>query len=102
MQNFIPFGPSFKIRTKKDNHKSNVKQTVVSLFNLHTGDIVGVSISKSDGNTEQLASGIVSRVTPASVSVAFDESHDSLELEDDAQYKLVKLANDVTYKRLKR
>ena len=62
---------------------------------------MGVALSQGDSSQEQLASGIVSRVTQSAVSVAFDESFDTVELDDSAQYRLVKLANDVTYKRLK-
>ena len=47
-------------------------------------------------------SGVVSRVLPASVQVAFEESEDVFSLEDDKQYRLTKLANDVTYRRMKR
>ena len=49
-----------------------------------------------------IASGIVTRVSQSAVSVAFEESYDGLNIDDSAQYKLVKLANDVTYRRLKR
>lgn len=46
-----------------------------------------------------LGSGVVSRVASKSIDVAFEENMD---LDEDAQFKLVKLANEVTYKRLKR
>lgn len=69
---------------------------------LSKGDIVGLSLSKSDQSNETIASGIVSRVGQAVVHVAFDENLDQQDLDGDQQYKLVKLANDVTYKRLKR
>jgi len=50
-----------------------------------------------------IASGVVSHVTSTSLSVAYDGQHDMLlELDNTAQYKLVKLANDVTYRRLLR
>jgi len=50
-----------------------------------------------------IASGVVSNVTTKSLSVAFDGQHDMLlELDNSAYYKLVKLANDVTYRRLLR
>ena len=71
------------------------------LFNLK-GDIIGLSLSKSDEGNETIASGIVSRVEQTAIHVAFDETLDQQELDSDQQYKLVKLANDVTYKRLKR
>jgi len=67
------------------------------------GDIVGVALSSSIGLSELIASGVVSRVTPSSVNVAYDGQHDALlELDDNCRYKLVKLANDVTYRRLLR
>ena len=43
----------------------------------------------------------MARISATAVSVAFEESHDTLALDDQAQYKLLKLANDVTYKRIK-
>ena len=67
------------------------------------GDIVGLALSSSHGLSELIASGVVSRVTPTSVSVAYDGQHDTLlELDDSSHYKLVKLANDITYRRLLR
>lgn len=66
------------------------------------GDIAGLSVSSSEPSGEQIASGIVSKVTQTSVSVAFEEQHDVFSLDDQTKYKLMKLANNVTYKRLKR
>ncbi|KAK2493623.1 hypothetical protein MC885_008398, partial [Smutsia gigantea] len=63
-----------------------------------SGDIVGLY----DEGT-QLATGILTRITQKSVTVAFDESHDfRLSLDRETSYRLLKLANDVTYKRLKK
>ncbi|XP_011383089.1 DNA-binding protein SMUBP-2 isoform X3 [Pteropus vampyrus] len=63
-----------------------------------SGDIVGLY---DEGG--QLATGVLTRVTQKSVTVAFDESHDfQLSLDQEKSYRLLKLANDVTYKRLKR
>uniref|UniRef100_A0A452UVW1 DNA-binding protein SMUBP-2 n=1 Tax=Ursus maritimus TaxID=29073 RepID=A0A452UVW1_URSMA len=63
-----------------------------------SGDIVGLYDEGS-----QLATGILTRVTQRSVTVAFDESHDfQLSLDREQSYRLLKLANDVTYKRLKK
>lgn len=51
----------------------------------------------------QLATGVLTRITQKSVTVAFDESHDfQLSLDRENTYRLLKLANDVTYKRLKK
>ncbi|XP_045870917.1 DNA-binding protein SMUBP-2 [Meles meles] len=63
-----------------------------------SGDIVGLYDEGS-----QLATGILTRITQRSVTVAFDESHDfQLSLDREQTYRLLKLANDVTYKRLKK
>ncbi|XP_005384320.1 PREDICTED: DNA-binding protein SMUBP-2 [Chinchilla lanigera] len=66
-----------------------------------SGDIVGLYDTANEGR--QLATGILTRITQKSVSVAFDESHDlQLTLDRESVYRLLKLANDVTYKRLKK
>lgn len=63
-----------------------------------SGDIVGLY---DEGG--QLATGILTRIMQRSVTVAFDESHDfQLSLDRERAYRLLKLANDVTYKRLKK
>ncbi|XP_072646339.1 DNA-binding protein SMUBP-2-like isoform X4 [Canis lupus baileyi] len=63
-----------------------------------SGDIVGLY---DEGN--QLATGILTRITQRSVTVAFDASHDfQLSLDRERAYRLLKLANDITYKRLKK
>ncbi|XP_077718871.1 DNA-binding protein SMUBP-2-like isoform X4 [Canis aureus] len=65
-----------------------------------SGDIVGLY---DEGN--QLATGILTRITQRSVTVAFDASHDfqlSLDRDRERAYRLLKLANDITYKRLKK
>ncbi|NXG50364.1 SMBP2 protein, partial [Psilopogon haemacephalus] len=65
------------------------------------GDIVG--LYESAGQGELLSTGIVSRLTSKAVTVAFEESQQGLpSLERDSSYRLLKLANDVTYHRLKR
>ena len=64
------------------------------------GDIVG--LGWLSGDIKNIASGIVSRVTETAVTVAFEETADSLTFDDDGPFKLVKLANDVTHKRIKR
>lgn len=66
------------------------------------GDIVGVYDTAGISAVSQLGTGVVTRVTQSAVSVAFDESHDGLGLDGEALYNLLKLANDVTYKRLKK
>ncbi|KAF5907620.1 DNA-binding protein SMUBP-2, partial [Clarias magur] len=64
------------------------------------GDIVGLYESEGCSQSNQLSSGVVTRVTQTTITVAFDETHDGLNLESDALYNIMKLANDVTYKRL--
>uniref|UniRef100_G1TSN3 Helicase SMUBP-2/HCS1 1B domain-containing protein n=1 Tax=Oryctolagus cuniculus TaxID=9986 RepID=G1TSN3_RABIT len=66
-----------------------------------SGDIVGLYDTASEGG--QLATGILTHLTQKSVTVAFDEGHDlQLGLDRDGSYRLLKLANDVTYKRLRK
>ncbi|XP_062918240.1 DNA-binding protein SMUBP-2 isoform X2 [Mobula hypostoma] len=69
--------------------------------NFGPGDIVGLYDNQGSTSLDQLASGVVTRITQKSVTVAFDESSDQLNFDNDSSYKLLKLANDVTYKRLK-
>ncbi|XP_060555753.1 DNA-binding protein SMUBP-2-like [Ruditapes philippinarum] len=68
------------------------------------GDIIGLNTSQGDNQSDSLGSGLVTKVSQSAVSVAFDESQDLFSLDDGPSdyYKLTKLANDVTYKRLKR
>ncbi|NXT00568.1 SMBP2 protein, partial [Jacana jacana] len=65
------------------------------------GDIVGLYHSAGWG--EPLSTGVVTRVTSKAVTVAFEESRDGmLSVDRESPYRLLKLANDVTYNRLKR
>ncbi|KYO41590.1 DNA-binding protein SMUBP-2 [Alligator mississippiensis] len=65
------------------------------------GDIVGLYESTDQG--DPLSTGIVTHVTPKLVTIAFEESRDGLlSLDRESSYRLLKLANDVTYKRLKK
>lgn len=75
---------------------------MTSFMALVPGDIVGLYESEGCSQPNQLCSGVVTRVTQASITVAFDEAHDGLNLESDGPYNIMKLANDVTYKRLTR
>ncbi|XP_028287550.1 DNA-binding protein SMUBP-2 [Parambassis ranga] len=65
------------------------------------GDIVGLYDTSGCTAASQISTGIVTRVSQTSVSVAFDDFKDGLSFDFDAQYNLLKLANDVTYKRMK-
>lgn len=78
----------------------------LSLPWLHTcitcpsGDIVGVF---SNGQTQQLVSGIVVKSSETVVGVAFEDLPEELNWSNHGNtLQLVKLANDVTYKRMKR
>uniref|UniRef100_A0A8C4TQN8 DNA-binding protein SMUBP-2 n=1 Tax=Falco tinnunculus TaxID=100819 RepID=A0A8C4TQN8_FALTI len=65
------------------------------------GDIVG--LYDSAGHNNPLSTGIVTRITSKAVTVAFEESRDGmLSLDRECSYRLLKLANDVTYNRLKK
>lgn len=64
------------------------------------GDIVGLYESDGCNQPNQLCSGVVTRVTQTSVTIAFDDTQDGSGLDSDGLYNLMKLANDVTYKRL--
>ncbi|XP_040895261.1 DNA-binding protein SMUBP-2 [Toxotes jaculatrix] len=65
------------------------------------GDIVGLYDTGGCSTASQIGTGIVTKVSQGSVSVAFDDSKDGLSLDTDALYSLLKLANDITYKRMK-
>lgn len=78
-----------------------MSRIVCNRASVSAGDIVGLYDAANEGS--QLATGILTRITQKSVSVAFDESHDcQLSLDRESSYRLLKLANDVTYKRLKK
>ncbi|KAG1944906.1 DNA-binding protein SMUBP-2 [Pimephales promelas] len=64
------------------------------------GDIIGLYQSEGQSQPSELGSGVVTRVTQASLTVAFDDTQDSLNLDRDGLYNLMKLANNVTYRRL--
>ncbi|XP_077177380.1 DNA-binding protein SMUBP-2 isoform X2 [Paroedura picta] len=65
------------------------------------GDIVG--LYEMAGQGVQLTTGIVTRMSPKSIVIAVDEPQNGLvSLDQENSYRLLKLANDVTYKRLKK
>ena len=69
---------------------------------ISSGDILGLrpcSAQSSDCDLDNV-SGVVTKVTSVSVSVAFSETWDHLNLDESLLYTLVKLANDITHKRL--
>lgn len=65
------------------------------------GDIVG--LYETAGQGDQLSTGLVTRIAPKSITIAIDEPQSNLvSLDQGNSYRLLKLTNDVTYKRLKR
>ncbi|NXU76615.1 SMBP2 protein, partial [Oreotrochilus melanogaster] len=65
------------------------------------GDIVGLYDSAGQG--DPLSSGVITGVTPRAVTVAFEESQEGLpSLDPEGSYRLLKLANDVTYNRMRK
>ncbi|XP_016320927.1 DNA-binding protein SMUBP-2-like [Sinocyclocheilus anshuiensis] len=64
------------------------------------GDIIGLYQAEGQDQPSQLGSGVATRVTQASLTVAFDDTQDGMNLDRDGLYNLMKLANDVTYRRL--
>ncbi|XP_071796119.1 DNA-binding protein SMUBP-2-like [Asterias amurensis] len=74
--------------------------------NLNPGDIVGVGQSHGGGaSSTDDPSGIVSKVTQVAITVAFDHKDTeggSVTFDHEGLYRLTKLANDVTYRRLKK
>ncbi|XP_074086984.1 DNA-binding protein SMUBP-2 isoform X2 [Macrotis lagotis] len=66
------------------------------------GDIVG--LYENTGEAAALATGILTQITQRSVTVAFDESQEgaALALDSGGLYRLLRLTNDITYKRLKK
>lgn len=80
-----------------------MRQTFLSfLIFFLVGDIVGLYDVGGCHADSQISTGIVTRVSQASVSVAFEDSKDGLSFDTDCLYNLLKLANDVTYKRMKK
>lgn len=65
------------------------------------GDIVGIVVA-SDASREVVCSGVVSSVAHGNITLAFDEGRAALDGDDGRTFNLLKLANDVTYRRLKR
>ncbi|KAM6461611.1 DNA-binding protein SMUBP-2 isoform 2-T2 [Liasis olivaceus] len=65
------------------------------------GDIVG--LYEAAGQNNQICTGIVTRMASNSITIAVDEPQSNLvSLDQENLYRLLKLANDVTYNRLKR
>lgn len=95
------YGRMVAVFEPEPKHKGKNSKEELPSCNITPGDIVGVGLTSSDPTDKPLTSGIVLQMSAFSVSVAFDDSQEILELDDNASYKLTKLANDVTYRRLK-
>ena len=70
--------------------------------NITSGDIVGLRHGSGQSGSDQVenVSGVVTKVTSSSISVAFSESFEQISFDASLQYSLMKLANDITHKRL--
>ncbi len=67
------------------------------------GDILAVFASCKSIVPDKLFSGVVTKSTDSSLVVAFEDIPETLNLSSqNGSLQLVKLANDVTYRRLKR
>ena len=61
-----------------------------------------LAYSSVENNVAELSSGIVTRVSETFIVVAFEETFESDSIDDDRLMRLTRLANDVTFKRMKR
>ncbi|XP_062403778.1 DNA-binding protein SMUBP-2 [Sardina pilchardus] len=82
--------------------RKSIGPSVLPSNSFGPGDIVGLYDAEGCSQMSQLGTGVVTRVTQSSVAVAFDESQDGLNLDSDGLFNIMKVANDVTYKRLTR
>ena len=72
------------------------------MFPVCAGDIVGVLVG-GKSPTERRLSGVVVQTSQEHISVAFDDLPDSVDLATFSRaLELVKLANEVTYRRIRR
>eukprot|EP00092_Neocalanus_flemingeri_P015084 GFUD01016295.1.p1 GENE.GFUD01016295.1~~GFUD01016295.1.p1 ORF type:complete len:986 (-),score=401.27 GFUD01016295.1:749-3706(-) len=76
---------------------SRVVGQELSSHSLTSGDIVGV---RGAENAKADLSGVITSVRPTSLAVAFKESGEEVTMDETSLYSLVKLANDITYRRL--
>ncbi|KAL2092967.1 hypothetical protein ACEWY4_010279 [Coilia grayii] len=82
--------------------RKSIGASVLPSNSFGPGDIVGLYESEGCSQRCQLGTGVVTRVTQSSIAVAFDESQDGLNLDSDGLFNIMKVANDVTYRRLTR
>ena len=69
----------------------------LAAHNITSGDIVELRTTQADLDQ---CSGVVTKVTSSSIAVAFSETFEHVNIDSSLVYSLVKLANDVTHKRL--
>ncbi|XP_068250113.1 DNA-binding protein SMUBP-2-like [Palaemon carinicauda] len=80
---------------------SSKKDATLPTNNFSSGDIVGVHECGAN-ERKQLTSGVVTRVSQSSIQIVLDEDADELDtIADGTLLRLHKLANDVTYQRIK-
>lgn len=79
----------------------------INTQNFSSGDIVSISENSIPphelNNQEKLLSGTVTKVTISSISIAIDNDLETIDeaINDNDLYKIIKLSNDITYKRIK-
>jgi ATP-dependent RNA/DNA helicase IGHMBP2 len=80
---------------------------IINTQHFSSGDIVSISENSLPpsqiNNAKVMVSGTVTKVAPQSVSIAIDNDLEDLDnqLNDNDTYKIIKLSNDITYKRIK-
>ena len=80
---------------------NRVNNQDLAAHTITSGDIVELRPGSSQGQeSPENWSGVVTQVTSVSVSVAFSETIEQISLDTGLMYSLVKLANDITHKRL--
>ena len=94
------YGRTLLTLGKAKEHSS--KNSPLPAHCITTGDIVGLSYSSVDSNVAELSSGIVTRVSETLIVVAFEEAFDLQSIDADKLMRITRLANDVTFKRMKR
>ena len=93
------YGPTHQLAVSCLHSSPRVCTSVLFIV---IGDIVGV-LSGNKPIAGQRISGVITRSTSSQISVVFDDLSDCVDLSDyNGMIQLVKLANDVTYRRIRR
>ncbi len=71
----------------------------MNLTNLFSGDVVGLFLNNG---SEELLRGVVVSAGKTSISLAYDDVDGQVVVSNEERFRILKLANDITYKRLKR